>query len=913
MARPSVLKADTRIGNYSIVEVVDINSHSVVYRARVGDTDELVWVQEYMPRDLAGRQQDGDTVRPRRGKMDAFEEGLSLFLREARVLSQIHDPYVARVREYTESGGTAFIVMDQEVGTTLKEHLDQHGKLGQEELRALSVPLLKGLRIIHSHGLLHRDINPGNIFLRNSGPPLLLGFGRTHHALSAGEAGLESRVTPGYSAIEQYHDQGNLGPWTDLYAIGATLYHCISGSTPVAANERVAAIAEGGPDPLTSAMQTGKGRYDAGLLSNIDYMLQPEIENRPQSAGEILTRFSEFADSGREASGETIPGEEAQEITSHAAQTELKLRTPKLYADPKTRAPLKQVPSGSNPLFWIISVGLLVGVGIFTFWPQIKSLTSTQQQDVVQAPTHIEGTKIPEDILEQPLPDETPPELPESLEFTRKADDFRADTYRKISQQDHGVRTLLQSAQARMERGDLIGPSTENALANYRAILALDADNLDAAQGIEEITDMLMQRAKDQLKGDELEFAGETLQTMREAGIATKVGIALQQQIAELIQLKNAEVDQIKQKSLAEQEQLEKQKQAEQERIKQQKLAAEERIQQEKTAELERIRLENLAEQERIKLQKLAVEEHIRQQEIDELERVKKELVLKEKQIEQERIRQQKLAEEKERIQQEKTAELERIRLDKLTEQERIKQQKLAAEERIRQQNIAELERVKKELVLKERQIEQERIRQQKLAEEERIRQQNIAEQEHIRLEKLAEQERIKQEESKKRVSDANRINSLLAQAESSTTQGGLTRSSAASGLGHYREVLGIDPDNEKAKAGILKIVRFYIDAANRALAVDLFDVAENNLILADAIDPDNDAVDLLHDQMELRKNALAKAKPQTQKKEVVKKPEQKKVVEQSGKVDPQQIKKGVDAYYLGRYVAALDILKPLA
>ena len=140
MAQPSVLKANTRVGSYTIIESVDINSHSVVYRARVGDTDEYVWLQEYMPRDLAGRQQGDDTVRPRRGKSKTFEEGLTLFLQEARVLSQIHDPYVARVREYTESGGTAFIAMDQELGITLKEHLDQHGKLPQEELRSQKAP-----------------------------------------------------------------------------------------------------------------------------------------------------------------------------------------------------------------------------------------------------------------------------------------------------------------------------------------------------------------------------------------------------------------------------------------------------------------------------------------------------------------------------------------------------------------------------------------------------------------------------------------------------------------------------------------------------------------------------------------------------------------------------------------------------
>ena len=171
MAKPSVLKANTRVGSYTIIEAVDINSHSVVYRARVGDTDEHVWLQEYMPHDLAGRLRDDNSVRPRRGKSAAFEEGLTLFLQEARVLSQIYDPYVARVREYTESGGTAYIAMDEELGITLKEYLRQNGKLVQDELRSLCIPLLKGLRIIHSHGLIHRDINPGNIFYATAARP----------------------------------------------------------------------------------------------------------------------------------------------------------------------------------------------------------------------------------------------------------------------------------------------------------------------------------------------------------------------------------------------------------------------------------------------------------------------------------------------------------------------------------------------------------------------------------------------------------------------------------------------------------------------------------------------------------------------------------------------------------------------
>ena len=767
MTHPGVLQENTRIGNYTIIDCVDINSHSVVYRARVGDTHEQVWLQEYIPLDLAVRQQGSAIVQARPGRSKIFEDGLTLFLQEARILSQIRDPYIARVREYTEAGGTAFIAMDQEQGTTLENQLDQYGELTDEALHKLFIPILKGLRVIHSHGLLHRDINPGNIFMRENGPPLLLGFGSTHRALPPGEVSLESRVTPGYSAIEQYHDESNLGPWTDLYAFGATLYRCISSRTPIIATERVTAIAEGRPDPLEPAVKTGQGKYEAGLLRTIDRLLQPVIKSRPQSASDVLAPYSEIPDPRQEELKD-----ELQQFTDDVALSELKLHPPKLYADPKSRVTPKQAPSSSNPLFWVISIGLLFGVGIFTFWPQIRSSIEDSEQNITQTPAHIEGTKIPEDILDRPLPDEAPPELPESVEFTRRADDVRADQYRKITQQDHGIRALLQSARDKMERGDLIDPPAQNALASLRAILILDSDNIDAIQGIDHITDLLLQRAENQFVKGDLKASEKTLESMRRVGIEVKRGITLQQQLDALDKFKNAE-------------------------------------------------------EERTKDAKIAEQQHLKIQ----------------------------------------AAEKERARQEKLAEQEQLKQQ------------IAEQQRLKLQ----------------------------AAEKERLRQEKLAEQERLEI------IGDSDRVIELLKHAEQSIGQGELTRSSAEDALGYYKRVLDIDANNTKARAGLAKIVRYYVGMANKALAVNQFDAAENSLNLVTEIDPDNQAAELLSEQMDLRKEVLQKARLQAQREEELRLTEQRKALEQSTKIEVQELRKGVDAYYRGEYRKAYDILEPLA
>ena len=876
MTNLSALKPDTLVGTYKIIQAVDSNSYSVIYRARIDDTDEEILLQEFVPNDLVRRHRDDHTVQPQRGKDKIFEEGLALFLQEARVLSQIRDPYVARVREYTEARGTAFLAMDLEQGQSLDEHLNQVGKLGEKELRQLFIPLLKGLRVIHAADLLHRDINPKNVFIRDAGPPLILGFGSTQRALRAVDIGLESRVTPGFSPIEQYHEDGRVGPWTDLYALGAVLYKCTSGITPVDAPKRVTAIAEGKEDPLVPAMEIGHGEYHTSILSCIDWLLQPVIDKRPASAGAIL---GPLAEPHRKKAAKDEPKKLAP-----IPQEGLKLDGAQLYSDPSVHVGPDSEKRSRNVLAWVTVVLLVIGIGTFAFWPQIEPFVPGLGRETAQSPTTIEGTSIPNNILDQPLPDkEQPPELPKSLELTRKADNFRADEYRRIEQYDNTIRTLLKSAETRIRDGKLIAPPRDNALEDYRAILIIDIDNVDALQGIDQIAGLLLAQARSEFEKGELENAQETLDAMQGAGIQTDDTLALKLEIKEQYDLMAFEQQRIEQ----DRDETEQERQAEEARQREEKL-----IEEQSLAEEERLRQEQLAEQQR-----LAEEERLKQEQLAEQQRLAEEARLREEKL----IEEQRLAEE-ERLRQEQLAEQQR-----LAEEERLKQEQLAV-----QQRLAEAARQREEKLIEEQRLaEEERLRQEQLAEQQRLAEEERLKQEQLAAEKIKQQELAEQARLKK--AQDGRIAGLLATAQAAVGTG-FTDSSVETALASYREVLTLDPQNSEARQGVSEIVKYYVDLANKALGKDQFREVENLLLLISAIDPQSKAVDLLSDQMEIRRQAIVQAQLQAQKEEELAKAAQAELQKQKElELEQRMLEQGIRAYYRGDYQTAFEILRPLA
>ena len=263
--------------NYRIDRQISRGGFSIVYRA-FDETGVPVAVKEYLPSSLVLRT-DGDIVRATSAEnMASFRYGMKCFFEEGRALAKINHPNVVRVLNFFRANETVYMVMQYERGRTLQEHIHKHkGEIKESFIRNVFARLLNGLREVHTHKLLHLDIKPANIYLRIDGNPVLLDFGAARQALENEGQNLRPMYTPGYAAPEQYKAPDQLGPWTDIYAVGASMYACLGGSVPQPAINRLE------KDNYQPAARQWAGKYSAQLLETIDWCLDLDYLERPLS------------------------------------------------------------------------------------------------------------------------------------------------------------------------------------------------------------------------------------------------------------------------------------------------------------------------------------------------------------------------------------------------------------------------------------------------------------------------------------------------------------------------------------------------------------------------------------------------------------------------------------------------------
>jgi serine/threonine protein kinase len=266
-------------GKYRIERVIGSGGFGITYEAFDIGLAAPVAIKEYYPSQFGVRDATY-SVRPRTERdREIFDRLLSSFLREARTLNQFEHPAIVRVLSVFEAYGTAYMVMKYETGPSLKTWLADLVRLPtQSELDRLVPPLLDSLEMMHAADFLHRDIAPDNIIVRADGSPVLLDFGASRRVMGEMTGTLTGVVKKGYSPQEQYAtDSRSQGPWTDIYALGATLYRCISGETPYEATERML------DDQVLPAVEAGAGRYRHEFLAAIDAAMVLRPKQRPAS------------------------------------------------------------------------------------------------------------------------------------------------------------------------------------------------------------------------------------------------------------------------------------------------------------------------------------------------------------------------------------------------------------------------------------------------------------------------------------------------------------------------------------------------------------------------------------------------------------------------------------------------------
>lgn len=286
----NALKPGSTLADYTIESVLGHGGFSVTYLAHDNALGAHVAIKEYLPQEVAARDGRTTFVVPRASK-DAIRQyhwGLKNFVKEARALARFKHHNIVRVLRFIEANGTAYTVMEYERGKTLAQDLKDKGqRLDESSLLRIVMPILNGLHAVHEVGLLHLDIKPENIYLRSDGSPMLIDFGSTRHAMTEGRTTGRVTLTHGYAPVEQYPDRGKLGPWSDVYALGATMYRCVTGKRPDDALDRYRAILDYKTDPMKPASRAAAGRYRPVLLECIDSAMQIHAKDRPQSAREF--------------------------------------------------------------------------------------------------------------------------------------------------------------------------------------------------------------------------------------------------------------------------------------------------------------------------------------------------------------------------------------------------------------------------------------------------------------------------------------------------------------------------------------------------------------------------------------------------------------------------------------------------
>jgi TonB family protein len=205
------------------------------------------------------------------------------FIEEGRLLARFHDPNIVKVRRFFELNGTVYLVMDFCEGEPFDALLSRRKKLPYNELVCILKPLLTALDKIHSAGFLHRDIKPGNIFIKEDGSPVLLDFGAARQRISEQSRSMTSLATPGYAALEQYSTSGSSqGPYTDIYGLGATAYRAILGERPPDSTDRLL------NETYTSLISKNIGEsFPNKFLIGLDKALSLKPNDRQQSIQEF--------------------------------------------------------------------------------------------------------------------------------------------------------------------------------------------------------------------------------------------------------------------------------------------------------------------------------------------------------------------------------------------------------------------------------------------------------------------------------------------------------------------------------------------------------------------------------------------------------------------------------------------------
>lgn len=275
-------------GKYRIEYALGEGGFGITYKGTDMLLDMPVAIKEYFPSGYANRfsPESCEVTLTDSGQSSYFAHWKGRFLSEARILAKFNDvKSVVNVRDFFEENGTAYIVMEFLNGSTLKRYVAENGIIPPKKMVSMIIPLLNALGVIHKQGLIHRDISPDNIMVMPDGMLKLFDFGAARDFAMQDQHSLSVMLKPGFAPQEQYRSKGKQGPWTDVYALCATVYFCVTGVVPDDSIQRVFEDEVKLPSELGVAISP---HFESVIMKGMSI----RSENRFQTMGELLHAFA---------------------------------------------------------------------------------------------------------------------------------------------------------------------------------------------------------------------------------------------------------------------------------------------------------------------------------------------------------------------------------------------------------------------------------------------------------------------------------------------------------------------------------------------------------------------------------------------------------------------------------------------
>lgn len=285
------IRSGETIDNYLVEGVIGGGGFSIVYRAFDAAMGESVVLKEYFPNLLAIRGDDNEIQPITPNKKSAFDVGMQQFFAEAHALSKVSHPNVINIINVFRSNNTAYMVSRLQPGKDLRWMIKRcQGDLDQGFIQKVMPPIISGVDALHQNGILHLDIKPANVLLRTHGGPLLLDFGAAKTMSRQERFSSFQTLTPGFAPPEQHHKK-ELGPGSDIYAIGATIYACVTGRPPPTSLKREQKERE-------LKLKGAEKNVSTSVIEALKWALELDITKRPHNVREFANLLMEDSEWG---------------------------------------------------------------------------------------------------------------------------------------------------------------------------------------------------------------------------------------------------------------------------------------------------------------------------------------------------------------------------------------------------------------------------------------------------------------------------------------------------------------------------------------------------------------------------------------------------------------------------------------